>query len=98
MSRGIPVITYAIGALPELITHEHNGWLVPAGDENAFHQAINKWLALNEAQHAALAVAASKHIRQHYIDDVVCPRILGIYRSALSARREPAAHIQDHRL
>lgn len=96
MSRGIPVISYAIGGLPQLITHDKNGWLISPADEEAFQQAINQWLSLNTAQQIVLSAAASSHVRQHYIDDVVCPRILDIYHGALPEVSTPLPHIHQN--
>ncbi|MGY8872461.1 MAG: glycosyltransferase family 4 protein [Pseudomonadales bacterium] len=98
MSRGIPVISYAIGGLPQLITHQKNGWLISPADEDAFQQAIAEWLALNTTQQTTLSVAASEHIRQHYTDDVVCPRIVDIYQIALPTVRPQSPHTRHHSL
>ncbi|WP_051221671.1 glycosyltransferase family 4 protein [Neptunomonas japonica] len=98
MSRGIPVISYAIGGLPQLITHHKNGWLISPGDEDAYQQAIAEWLLLNTTQQTTLSVAASDHIKQHYTDDVVCPRIVDIYQRALPKVNKQSPHTRHHSL
>lgn len=45
MATGIPVITCAVGGIPEIVEHGASGWLVPVGDGAALHQAIDALLA-----------------------------------------------------
>lgn len=47
MSIGKPILTTNIGSLPELVEHEGNGLLVPAGDVNALSQAMIKMETTN---------------------------------------------------
>jgi glycosyltransferase involved in cell wall biosynthesis len=39
-SQGLPVLGSARGGIAELVTHGHNGWLVPAGDIPAWSAQI----------------------------------------------------------
>jgi glycosyltransferase involved in cell wall biosynthesis len=40
MACGTPVLATAVDGIPEIITHDENGWLVPAGDAQALTGAI----------------------------------------------------------
>jgi glycosyltransferase involved in cell wall biosynthesis len=42
MAHGVPPIAFAVGGLPELIQHEVDGILVPAGDTGAFALAASR--------------------------------------------------------
>ncbi len=44
MSQGTPVITTDRTAGPDLITHGHNGWLIPAGSTEALRQQVETLL------------------------------------------------------
>jgi len=40
MSSGIPAIVTDVGGNPELITHHHNGWVIPSDDHKELKNAI----------------------------------------------------------
>ena len=40
MACGTPVLATAVDGIPEIIKHSRDGWLVPAGDQNALVSAI----------------------------------------------------------
>jgi glycosyltransferase involved in cell wall biosynthesis len=51
LAAGVPVLTSAVGGIPEVVHHGVNGWLVPPGDPEAIAQALIRsirepeWLA-----------------------------------------------------
>lgn len=83
MVRGIPVASYAIGGLPELIEDQRTGWLVPPRDETTLNKTIQLWSLKSPTDKAAMAVAAHHHIARHYSDDSVCPKIIALYKQAI---------------
>jgi glycosyltransferase involved in cell wall biosynthesis len=58
MANGVPVASFAVGGLPEVIEDGVNGFLVPAGDLEALAERINRWRALDAADRTALSLAA----------------------------------------
>jgi len=91
MSRGIPVISFAIGGLPELIRDGQNGWLIQPEDIEGFKRALMQWQQLTELQRARMARAAQQTIESEYSCDAVVPEILLQYQWACaekSARRK----------
>ena len=40
MAHSLPIIATNVGAIPELVRHGENGWLVPPGDSQALAEAI----------------------------------------------------------
>ncbi|EAR62023.1 glycosyltransferase family 4 protein [Neptuniibacter caesariensis] len=86
MIRGIPVLSFAIGGLPDLIKDSENGWIIQNRDEDLFNKAICHWLALPATAKASLSISAHHHAQKHYSDESVCPQILSIYENALAAR------------
>lgn len=83
MSRGIPVASYKIGALPELIQHNKNGWLIPVGDETAFKKVVEQWTLLNATDKAAISIHAHQRVGRYFSDEAICPSIVKMYIQAL---------------
>jgi glycosyltransferase involved in cell wall biosynthesis len=48
LSQGLPVIGSDKGGIPELVLHDRNGLLVPAGDESAWRDALARILTTPE--------------------------------------------------
>ena len=44
MAAGLPCVATAVGGIPEVISHEHNGLLAPAGDAAALAAAMQRLL------------------------------------------------------
>jgi len=65
MSVGVPLLTTAVGGLPELITHKKNGWLIPLGDREKLVNGA-KWLLNRPAYRAGLAMAAREHVTRDF--------------------------------
>lgn len=49
MAHGIPVIASSVGGLPEVVSHDETGLLVPPGDEEALAEALER-LLVNERE------------------------------------------------
>jgi glycosyltransferase involved in cell wall biosynthesis len=68
MANKRPVIAPMISGIPELVTHEHTGWLFPASDVLALATAIKKCLSSSDAvldimgNHCQAAVRLNHHI------------------------------------
>ncbi|MCV6589542.1 MAG: glycosyltransferase family 4 protein [Marinobacterium sp.] len=82
MARGIPVIAFAVGALPQLISHGHNGFLVPAGDIAVFRHTLQRWTQLPVRVRRQLSQNAYQTIHQHYSPDAALPDILQCWQRA----------------
>jgi glycosyltransferase involved in cell wall biosynthesis len=83
MARGIPVISYALGGIPQLIEHRKNGWLVNPGDTQKFSSTIEQWLNLSTKDKKAMSISAYQLIKSTYSSDIVGPQILSSYQRAL---------------
>ncbi|ATF09038.1 Glycosyltransferase SypH [Candidatus Enterovibrio altilux] len=79
MARGIPVITFNVGALNKLIFHEQNGWIFTEGDLESMTSAIQTWRESDPAQKAKWSNAAILTIKQHYSTEKVMPKLLENY-------------------
>lgn len=87
MSRGIPVIAYAVGDLHQLIDHHQNGWLIPQGERDTFIKHVQLWQSLSPVERQLVSDSARKTVAEHYDSQVVCPRIVDQYAAAIQAAR-----------
>jgi glycosyltransferase involved in cell wall biosynthesis len=78
MAAGVPVLATAVGGLPELITHEENGWLVPWGDEEKLIDGIASLLE-QRGLSAQLAAQGHKQVTRHFPVHKFMARIEAVY-------------------
>jgi glycosyltransferase involved in cell wall biosynthesis len=48
MAAGLPVLATSVGGTPEIITHAHNGWLVPRGNNESLVRALTTLLNIDQ--------------------------------------------------
>ena len=82
MAAGRPVVAFAVGGVPELIAHEQEGLLVPAGDAGALSDSIVRVLGDPALSHR-LTAAARRKIEGHTLEAHV-ERLKDLYRDALA--------------
>ena len=79
MSLGLPVIATPVGGVPEIVTHEVDGLLVPPGDVTALAAAITR--LMNDPQlRERLGRAARATIAARFSLDTAVEQLLGFYR------------------
>ena len=79
MSFGLPVIATPVGGVPEIVTHERDGLLVPPGDIDALAAAIARLTSEPELRER-LGRAARETVAKRFSLDSAVERLLGIYR------------------
>jgi len=83
MSAGLPIITTAVGGLPDVVDHGHTGLVIPSGDEPRLAQALaqlerDRELATQMGQRAR-QVALSRYSSDRMVD-----AYLELYAEALA--------------
>jgi glycosyltransferase involved in cell wall biosynthesis len=78
MASGVPVISTKVAAIPELITHNETGLLVPPDDPDALGDAILYALD-NRGKMDAIAVNARQKIQSHFTWDKTARACVAIY-------------------
>lgn len=81
MSCGVPCVGFAVGGIPEMIDHLHNGYVAYYKDAADFANGIH-W-ALDGANYANLCEMARRKAVDTYAEDEVARRYIEIYNSAL---------------
>lgn len=94
MAAGLPVVASAVGGLPELIRHDHNGWLVPPADPHALAAALTTLLADGRLR-SRLAAAARVDVFNRYSFERMVASVESLYLTELHRRRpvHPAAPV-----
>jgi glycosyltransferase involved in cell wall biosynthesis len=88
MAAGLPVISTAVGGVPELVQHGATGLLVPAGDAHALAEAMAQ-LGCNAPLRAAMGNAAWQTALQRFDVRVMSRAYATLYKQLLDS---PAAH------
>ncbi len=83
LTAGVPVVASAVGALPELVTDNVDGLLVPAGDRAALAAALRSIVGDDERR-TQLAAGARRNAARFAAANVV-PRIEAAYVAAAKA-------------
>ena len=95
MAHGVPVVTTAVGALPEIIgeaTSRPAGWTVEPGDPQALAAALTEALANHDLASTRAGHGRRRVLRRFSIDETV-RRIEGVYDEVL---REHQAGTSPH--
>jgi glycosyltransferase involved in cell wall biosynthesis len=81
MACGLPVVTTAVGAIPELVRAGETGLLVPAGNTQALADAIAALLT-DERLAARLAAAGREFVRGRFTATAMLDKMEEIFRAA----------------
>lgn len=81
MYSRVPVVTYNVGGISEVVKPGDTGWLVPAGDEAAFVEAIQT--VLYDSNKEVVTDNAYKLITNEYDNRIIAKRFLEVYRKII---------------
>lgn len=84
MWSGLPVIASRTGGIPDVVTHEVNGLLVPPGDSEAMARAIDR--VLGSPDLARRLGDAARERAKDYDWETLAERVLEAYRSVTAGR------------
>jgi colanic acid/amylovoran biosynthesis glycosyltransferase len=103
MSAGLPVVASRTGGIPELVSHDHNGFLVPPGDPVALADALER-LALDAPLRERMGRAGRETIKREFDQEQCAADLVGLIQRcgglagetavALSATRSPEPAIR----
>jgi glycosyltransferase involved in cell wall biosynthesis len=85
MGAGLPVIATPVGAIPEVVTHDVTGVLVPVGNPIALANAICR-LIESPAERSVLAANGQAHIKRHFTFDRTAGLLEQVYQEVGSNR------------
>jgi L-malate glycosyltransferase len=76
-----PVVAYNVGGIGEVLQHKVTGWLIPAGDEEAF---VHSAYEAATTSHAEIIRKAHQLVVRQYNNRVIASRFLNIYSELIS--------------
>ena len=82
MFFGCPSVSTAVGGIPEVITHDRTGSLVPSLDADALAHGIETLLH-DPARRLAMGEAARQRAHQHFSAEVIVPQYEALYSKTL---------------
>ncbi len=77
MAAGKPVVASNVGGIPDLVQHEHNGLLVPPGDEKALAAAIRQ--LINDPEKAKLMGRRGRQFCHQFSVESMAEKIDSLY-------------------
>jgi colanic acid/amylovoran biosynthesis glycosyltransferase len=82
MATGLPVVATTHGGIPEAVTHEQTGLLVPERDPSALHAALERITSESDRLYI-LGQAASRSVRDEFEHAKQIEKLEGFYDEAL---------------
>jgi glycosyltransferase involved in cell wall biosynthesis len=79
MAAGVPVVATAVGGIPDTVSDEANGLLVPAGRPDLAADAVLR-LIREPALAKRLADNACAYVRERHARDVIAEQYVELYR------------------
>jgi colanic acid/amylovoran biosynthesis glycosyltransferase len=93
LALGRPVITTYVAGIPELVTDQSCGWLVPAGSVEQLARAIKRCLSAPDALIQAMGAAGRTRVLERHDIAKECRKLADLFRGKVNVRpasEEPA--------
>jgi glycosyltransferase involved in cell wall biosynthesis len=84
LGRGIPIVSYDVGGLANVVFNHKTGWLVPPLDENAFANCIELSCQLSEEEVNQISLFSIEFIKNKFSSQAIIPLITQCYGIALN--------------
>ena len=85
MFFGCPSVSTAVGGIPEVITHDETGWLVPSADASELARGVETLLR-DPARRTAIGEAARQRARKRFSAEVIVPRYEALYQRVCGSK------------
>jgi glycosyltransferase involved in cell wall biosynthesis len=92
MAHGCPVAGFSVGAMADVISHGHTGYLAPPLDLAALEAGISEWISLSAPERAALGRTAIEAVRSRYGLDTGLDRMMALYSEAVAKGSNNTQH------
>ena len=85
MASGVPVVASRLSGIPELVSDDRTGVLVPAGDVDALVEALES-LAADPDRRRRLGAAARAHVVAEFDQRTNADRLVALIRASQAPR------------
>lgn len=86
LSCGVPVVTYDIDALPEIVTHKHVGYVAEYENVQSLKAGIDYVLGLSAEDYARMSARARERIKNDFSCEKMYDEYLSLYKKILAER------------
>jgi glycosyltransferase involved in cell wall biosynthesis len=86
LALGHPVITTYVAGIPELVTDQTCGWIVPAGSVDQLARAIRQCLSAPDALIQTMGAVGRKRVLEQHDIAKECRKLADLFRGEASAR------------
>lgn len=86
MATGLPVVATTHGGIPEAVTHERTGLLVPERDDEALFRALEQITSADDTLYI-LGEAAARAVREEFEQKKAIEKLEGFYDEARASER-----------
>lgn len=87
MAAGLPVISTAVGGIPEIIPDDSYGLLVPPGDVDALKDAMVSYLEKDDIDLSEISKRAKNRIYEKYTHDIAVSKLKDVYMSCYKEKK-----------
>jgi glycosyltransferase involved in cell wall biosynthesis len=85
LACGTPVVAFRVGGLPEMITHQENGYLAEPGDAGDLAKGID-WSLSDSQRWRSLTEHARQYAVQNYDQHIIAHTYFALYQELLDAK------------
>jgi glycosyltransferase involved in cell wall biosynthesis len=87
MACGLPVVSFNVGGISDLVVHQENGWLAEYPDTDSIAEGIQEMLS-DQKKIAEMKFNSRKRIEDNFSYARVAQQYLEVYKSAISGSTE----------
>jgi glycosyltransferase involved in cell wall biosynthesis len=84
MCRGIPIISFDVGGMSQVIEHNYNGWLIAQNDIETMSYYLINWFNLDSRAKNIIKNRCIQTIEASYSSKSVIPQVVKLYTKLIS--------------
>jgi len=86
MSCGLPIVSFDVGGVKEVLEHKINGFIAKYKDIDSLEEGINYIFSLDESQKFEMLQNSTKKIKEHYSLDKMIDAYMNLYEKIINKK------------